>query len=129
MLGLRTRLSLRTLRLAPHASHPAPQAQADFGLPSIREQRKREKRDRLYRRVFRVAMWAILLAAFFIAGYNTRLNLTEAKRRAEITHEMGWKRIAMLVPQGKRKCAVDWNEGCLVCEHRSLSGTVKSTMC
>lgn len=100
-----------------------------LGLPGIREQRHREKLDRLWRWTWRIGMWAILLIAFFLAGYNARINLTEAKRRAEVVHEQGFTRIGMLVPQGKRRCRMDWREGCLVCEHRSLSGTVRSTMC
>ena len=126
MLGLRTRLSLHTTNLSPRASRLSPDL---FGLPGIREQRAREKRERLYRRIFRVASWALLLAAFFLAVYNTRLNMTETKRRAEVLQQMGYTRIAMLVPQGKRKCAMEWHENCLVCEFRMLGGTLKSTMC
>jgi ferric-dicitrate binding protein FerR (iron transport regulator) len=129
MLGLRTRLSLHALNPSPVAGHPSREAIADLGLPSIAEQRKREKRERRWRRVYRVAMWTILLSAFFLAGYNTRISLTEAKHRAQVIEQMGLYRAAMLVPQGKRKCAMDWREGCLVCEHRALRGTVKSTMC
>jgi hypothetical protein len=133
MLGLKSRLSLQDLRRAPHASsiaqRPSRVSPDLYGLPGIREQRAREKRDRVYRRIYRVVMWAILLGVFFLIGYNTRLNATEATRRAEVVHELGWTRIAMLVPTGKRKCAMEWRENCLVCEFRMLSGTQKSTMC
>jgi hypothetical protein len=57
---------------------------ADLGLPGLREQRRREKRDRIYRRIFRVAMWTLLISAVFIAGYNTRLNMnTQVENLAE----------------------------------------------
>ena len=123
--GLATWIKLHT-----RAGDIAPRTyNVDLGTPMLAESRRREKHDRIWRRVYRVAMWAILLAAFFIAGYNTRLNVTEAQRRAEIVHDAGWTRIAYLIPQGKRRCAMEWREGCLVCEHRSLRGTVRSTMC
>lgn len=127
-IGLRTKLLLQN-PLSPRGREPERGGGADLGLPGLREQRSREKRDRIWRRVWRICMWALLLAGFFALGYNTRVNLSEAQRRAEVVQDMGWKRIAMLVPQGKRKCAMDWREGCLVCEHRTLGGTVKSTMC
>lgn len=140
-IGLRTRSLLHRNRDTWHVirdtelhdtrttNHESPSFD-ELGLPGLREQRRREKIDRWWRRVWRVAMWAILLAAFFAAGYNTRLNVTEAKRRAEVVQDMGWTRIAMTIPQGKRKCAVEWHEGCLVCIHRALGGaSVKSSHC
>ena len=85
--------------------------------------------DRIWTHAWRVLMWAVLLLSFFLAGYNMRLSATETIRRAEILSSMGYTRLAMFVPQEKRKCAMEWHEGCLVCEHKMLRGTVKSTMC
>ena len=45
----------------------------DFGTPMLAERLRQEKRERIYRHIFRVVMWALLLAAFFMAGYNASL--------------------------------------------------------
>lgn len=124
MNGLATKLKLHRPH-RPIIHRPSD----DLGLPTIGEQRRRDKRERRYRWAWRIGVWASALSFAFIVGYNTRLSFTEARHRAEVMQQIGWTRIAFLVPQGKRKCAVDWHEGCLVCEHRSLSSTVRSTMC
>ena len=122
MNGLATRIKLR-------ATNHVPRELADLGLPNLREQRRREAIARWWRRGWRIGTTIIVVGLAFSLGYNTRLAATEAKRRAEIVQDLGWKRLAMTIPQGKRKCAVEWSEGCLVCIHRALGGTVKSTMC
>ena len=101
----------------------------DLGLPGALEERKRERRERRYRRWF----WSLIVTVAFTVGisigWNVRLSMAEIQRRTEVVQDQGWKRIAYGVQQGKRRCAMDWREGCLVCQYRSLNGTTRSTMC
>lgn len=102
----------------------------DLGSPGLAEQRAKEKLDRIYRRYFRILMLTVALLGAFSMGYQTRMNATEAKHRAEVVQQEAWKaRNAMYVPMAKRGCAMEWREGCLVCQHRSLGGKITSTMC
>jgi hypothetical protein len=126
MLGLKSRLSLQEAHRRAPSFIPGGHG---LGTPMLAEQRRREKRERIYRWCWRIGMWAVLLSMAFILGYNTRINATEAQRRAGLVYESDWTRIAMAVPTGKRRCAMEWRENCLVCEFRMLSGTQKSTMC
>jgi hypothetical protein len=119
---------LNAIRPLTYASH-VPENFMDFGTPGALEERRRVRRERLYRRCFWPVIVFVMLAIGFVAGYNVRLSMTEVKRRAEVVQDQGWTRIAYGVQQGKRRCAMDWREGCLVCQYRSLNGTTRSTMC
>jgi hypothetical protein len=119
---------LNAIRPSLYASH-VPENFMDFGLSGAAEERRRIRRERLWRHCYRAGIVFVMLAIGFIAGYNVRLSMTEVKRRAEVIQDQGWTRIAYGVQQGKRRCAMDWREGCLVCQYRSLNGTSRSTMC
>ena len=134
--------ALRQVRPLLYAAH-VPEKYQNSGTPRAAAERKRIRRERLWRHSYRVGITLVLLGIGFMAGYNVRIGITETKRSAEVTQYIPSfreqresvqrarreYRAAMLVPQPKRKCAMNWSENCLVCEHRSLSGTVKSTMC
>lgn len=120
-----------TLLMIEAMTHRAwvPENFQSFGTPRAAEERKQARRERLWRHVYRAGMVFVVLSVGIILGYNLRINATEVKRRAEVMQQMPYTRIAMLVPVDKRRCRMDWREGCLVCEHRALRGTAKSTMC
>lgn len=128
MNGLATRLSLRQSPVTSHRALPAD----DLGLPNLREQRRRERINRIWRRSWRIGFTLVVVGLAFYLGYNTRLAATEARRRADLVQPADIERVkrnAMYLPMARRQCAMEWHENCLVCQHESLGGTVKSTMC
>lgn len=45
-------------------------SEVNLGLPNVREQRHREKVEKLWRWTWRICIWTILFASFAMAGYH-----------------------------------------------------------
>lgn len=107
---------------------PAPSFNAGahgLGTPLHGERLRAEKRERLYGRIFKVAIWAMLLASMFIVGRHS-----VAQRQAIEGTNLYYRMKAERLDPRQRLCQIDPHEGCLVCMHRDVAGSaVVSTHC
>ena len=104
---------------ASDAIRPAPGSERppfDFGTPGAAELRRAERREKLYGRVFKIAIWAVLLSAFYIAGLNAK------PQREPVNTSIEYHVKAQRLAAGTRRHELDLHERCMVFMHKDIAG-------
>jgi len=100
-----------------------------LGTPMQAQRRARERRERIWHRCLVIGSVIGIFAAGAVTGSNTSADKPTLKQRVTALRTVGIDRAPMLLPSDRRRCAVDWHEGCLVCVHRNSGGIFKTSMC
>lgn len=122
MQGLATRHLLEQARrterdlLAPECEGPPADRSARL------DDQRADQIERRWDRLYRIAMWAVMLASFFMIGYHSR-----PIAPAETPSSLALRSHAPSLAPGDTRCVMDWRENCLACAHRDPGGRLVQT--